>query len=149
MIMEKRCVCCQEKFVPRNNLQEYCSKKVCQHHRKSNWQKKKLATDPSYRESQIDAVQLWRTKNPDYMKEYRKKHPQYTVRNRELQKLRRVKSAAPLLPPNTGVVKMDARTQKATLFPIMTGTYALTPASVVNMDAMVVQLTVLECVACP
>lgn len=147
--MEKRCVCCQEKFVPRNNMQEYCSKKACQHHRKSKWQKKKLATDSSYRESQIDALQLWRSKNPDYMKEYRKKHPDYTVRNRELQKLRRVKSATPLFQPNTGVVKMDARTQKTSLFPLMTGTYSLIPASVVNMDAVVVQLTVLERVAYP
>lgn len=142
--MEKRCICCRDKFFPRNRTQIYCSKKSCQLERKNRWQKEKMSKDASYYESQIDAVRLWRVKNPDYMKEYRKKHPEYTDHNRQQQRQRRKESAAPLTRPDPGVVKMDARTRRNAVFPIKAGTYTLIPSSVVKMDAMVVQLTVLE-----
>ena len=105
-----------------------------------------MSKDASYYESQIDALRLWRLKNPDYMKEYRKKHPEYTDHNRQQQRQRRKKYASTFTRPDPGVVKIDARTEKNSVFPIKTGTYTLIPPSVVKMDAMVVQLTVLELV---
>jgi hypothetical protein len=128
-------------FIPRNKNQVYCPRKRCQRYRKNKWQQEKIRSDETYRESQIDAVQLWRLKNPDYMKEYRKKHPAYTKRNREQQKKRRTGSQTPLLRQNPEVVKMDATMAS---FPVITGTYRLIPSGVVKMDAIVVQLTVLQ-----
>jgi hypothetical protein len=143
-----QCVCCQEHFVPRNSSQVYCSEKECQRKRKSKWQKEKLVNDTTYRESQIDAQRIWRAKNPDYMNVYRKEHLEYTANNRKMQMLRRNNSSAPLLHQNPDVVNMDARTAKTASFPIITGTYALIPTGVVNMDAVIVQLIVLEQIAC-
>jgi hypothetical protein len=79
------------------------------------------------------------------MNKYRKDNPEYVADNREKQKHRRQRSAQqPLSPSNPSVVKMDATAVKAASIPIMTGTYTLIPKNVVKMDAIMVQLTVLE-----
>jgi len=140
--MRIRCACCHELFVPRNKNQVFCSRNQCQRFRKNKWQKDKIRSDEAYHESQVDAMRLWRAKNPDYMREYREKHPFYTKHNREQQKQRRkTGSQKPLLLQNSEVVKMDATKHS---FPIMTGTYTLAPSGVVKMDAITVQLTVLQ-----
>ena len=140
------CACCNKLISPRNASQLYCSDKDCQRFRKNKWQQEKLKSDPLYYESQLDAVRLWRAKSPTYMQEYRQKNPQYITENREKQKQRRLKYAQkPFLPPsNPHVVKMDTTPEKAAPIPIMTGTYTLIPGNVVKMDAIMVQLTVLE-----
>jgi hypothetical protein len=140
------CACCNKLVNPRNNSQLYCSDKDCQRFRKNKWQQEKLKSDPLYYESQLDAVRLWRGKSPTYMKEYRENNPKYVTDNREKQKQRRLRyTLEPFLPPsNPGVVKMDTTPQKTASIPIMTGTYTLIPGNVVKMDAIMVQLTVLE-----
>lgn len=142
--MARACACCQEEFTPRDSRQRYCLQERCRRRRKSEWQKRKLATDGSYRESQADAQRLWREKRPGYMREYRAQHPEYVAWNRDLQRERRKRGfpRSPLLPPEEGgVVKMDAgRSQPH----VISGTYELLPIGVVKMDAVRVQLTVLE-----
>lgn len=51
--MEKRCRHCGQPFIPRKNVahQEYCSTLDCQSARKSQWRKRKLLTDPDYRDT--------------------------------------------------------------------------------------------------
>lgn len=142
--MRIQCACCHELITPRNNLQTYCSKEQCQRKRKSEWQKTKLTNDVSYRQNQADSQRVWRDKNKDYMPEYRKRHPQYVERNREQQKVRRKNCSTSSLPQNPDVVKMDARLAQIASIPLLGGIYMLSPAGVVNMDAVMVQLTVLE-----
>jgi hypothetical protein len=142
--MKRRCKSCNEYFSPRNSRQHYCTKDDCQRKRKSIWQKRKLTSDPDYRQNQADAQELWRSKHPEYMRAYRKRHPEYVERNRHLQAERRQRNDAwrPLLPnPADGVVKMDASNRQLR---VIAGTYKLVPIDVVKMDVITVQLSILE-----
>jgi hypothetical protein len=139
--MKRACACCGDLFQPRHNGQWYCSKKSCQRKRKSMWQQKKLSTDAAYRANQTDAQRLWRKKNPDYMRRYRQSHPGYVEHNREMQRRRRLQKLGPLLPAVPSVVKMDVRSSQP---PVVSGTYTLLPVGVVKMDAITVQLSVLQ-----
>lgn len=142
--MKRRCKSCNDLFTPRNNQHNYCTKVDCRRKRKSEWQKRKLDSDPDYRKNQADAQKLWRSKNPEYMREYRKRHPEYVERNRSLQAERRQRNydRRPLLPdPGDDVVKMDASSRQ---LPVISGTYKLVPINVVKMDVITVQLSVLE-----
>lgn len=57
---------------PRNPNQQYCNRVDCQRARKRAWQQKKRATDPQYRENQIDCQERWREQHPEYWQAYRK-----------------------------------------------------------------------------
>lgn len=100
------CPSCDTFFTPRNKLQTYCSKSVCQRARKALWQKQKLATDPEYKKGQHLSQQKWLSANPDYYQNYRQKNPEKADRNRALQKIRNHKVQ---LAKTIGIAKMDAR----------------------------------------
>jgi len=90
---------------PRNLNQQYCNRADCQRARKREWQRKKRASDPDYRQNQIDAQQRWRDRHPGYWQEYRKR-----------------KKRAPS--PNPPEVKMDGLLPN---FSIPPGAYILAP----------------------
>ena len=106
---------------PRSPKQEYCNRADCQRARKRAWQRKKRATDPDYRQNQIDAHKRWRERYPEYWREYRKR-----------------KKSSPL-PPDSPAAKMDGL---PTNFSILPGKYTLVPidSKNVNMDAIQVIL---------
>jgi hypothetical protein len=127
---EKRCAhCgCPLDLNPRSKNQRYCGKKEgnkeCQRARKRMWQKSKMATDLDYSANQKDCNRAWREKNPNYWRDYRRKHPECAERNRLLQRGRRRRRR---------VAKMDASEENST---IKTGTYWLIPEDrVAKMDA--------------
>lgn len=129
MRVQIRCVNCTCLFFPdpRVKNQRYCSKRDCQRARKRLWQKEKLARDPDYKLNQRDSNQQWHSHHPDYWKNYRLGHPEYTRRNRELQKGRDRGGAVDL-------AKMDA----SELQPLVKqGTYYLMPeaADLAKMDS--------------
>lgn len=99
------CPSCDTFFTPRNKLQTYCSKSVCQRARKALWQKQKLATDPEYKKDQHLSQQKWLSANPDYCRNYRQKNKEKADRNRVLQKIRNYKVQ---LAKTIGIAKMDA-----------------------------------------
>lgn len=82
------CLGCSEFFIPRNKLQNYCSKPECQKARKALWQKEKMKNASEYKEAQKLSNQKWLFNNPDYWKNYRQKNPEKTIRNRMLQRIR-------------------------------------------------------------
>jgi hypothetical protein len=88
--MQKRCEHCQQKFTARANIknQKYCSNPDCQKARRQIWRKLKLKSDPDYKANQASAQKRWLERNKGYWKEYRRTHPDYTERNRRLQKER-------------------------------------------------------------
>lgn len=91
-----KCVNCK-KIVPANpriKNQDYCNAKKCQQARKNLWKRQKVAIDPDYKKSQEEYQEEWNTKNPNYWKNYREKHPKYCERNRLLQKIRDAKNRA-------------------------------------------------------
>jgi hypothetical protein len=62
-----------------------------------------MRTDPDYRMNQIMSNKKWAEAHPDYWKEYRKKNPHKTARNRMLQTVRNQRRS------NKGLIaKVDA-----------------------------------------
>lgn len=137
-----RCAHCGCLFTPNPRVknQRYCKRKVCQNARKRLWQRNKLANDPDYKQTQRESHRAWCNLNPHYWKDYRQKHPEYTRKNRELQKVRdRRRTPRPvdlakmdaleafsivkkgtyyLLPDWINLAKMDASPQKVCLIPV-------------------------------
>ncbi len=88
--MNKKCEHCGKEFSPRPNVkkQHYCNETACQKARKRKWHQQKLKSDPDYRKNQAAAQEAWCKQHGDYWKKYREKHPEYTARNRLLQRER-------------------------------------------------------------
>jgi len=108
-----QCVHCGDFFdpSPRHKNQTACQKLECQRAKKAAWQRFKIKTDPDYQAGKKISQQKWLKANPDYWKQYRKNHPEYTERNRILQSLRNRKNRAPKTFSNTEaslIAKMDA-----------------------------------------
>lgn len=138
---ERRCSACGRLFRPwpQAKNQRYCSEDSCQKERKRRWQKKKRAEDPAYRANQLDANKRWREKNPDYWRDYRKRHSEYVRRNLELQRERNRRRRHGSGP----IAKMDAWDSES---PLMTGYFQLVPlgsGTVAKMDAINVKIEVI------
>lgn len=87
---KNRCTICRKLFTPslRHPHQSVCFSPECRRKKRNRWQKQKMKTDPDYRANQRQANQKWRASHPLYYKTYRKSHPEQTLRNRLLQKVR-------------------------------------------------------------
>ena len=139
--MEKPCLCCRRPFNPHPAVrhQQYCSDPECQKTRKRKWQKEKLANDSDYRVNQAEAQRQWRSRNKDYWREYRRKNPAYTERNRLGQKERNRRRRT-----GAGIAKMD-ELQGKSLVP--SGRYRLVPlcnSGIAKMDELIVELGVIS-----
>ncbi len=139
--MENReCLSCGKSFQPRpqNPEQTYCNNPDCQRVRRRRWQKSKRQNDPDYHENQNRAQQTWMERHPDYWRDYRARHPQYTELNRAKQQIRNGEN-------RKGVIaKMDASNSN---FPPPSGIYrliAMSPFKIAKMDAWTVVLTVVS-----
>ena len=87
---ERRCPYCQQIFQPSRfqRRQTVCSEGDCQRRRRADDHRARIAADPEYREVCRDSPRKWRSRNPDYWRQYRKKNPASADRNREQQQLR-------------------------------------------------------------
>ena len=83
------CACCGRKRRGNPRLstgrQRYCRARRCQAKRRARWQASRVASDPQYRADQREASRIWRQKRREYYDRYRKEHPKYARRNRQLQ----------------------------------------------------------------
>lgn len=101
-----------------------------------------MIQDSQYHEQQVACLKKWRKTYPldKYQKEYRKKHPDYVTRNRDLQKKRNANQSkqAELIK----IVKMDAlKKQSEKLYTYVMNPYKIDSAGkIVKMDALIVQL---------
>jgi len=144
---KKRCAACDALFTTRQNVldQRYCSKPECQRERRRRWQRQKLKQDPDYRANQAAAQKRWRERNPEYWRNYRQAHPEYTTHNREKQRQRnRRRGQAATGPSPPAIAKMDAYRGKN---PVASGTYRLIPVTapgIAKMDAYLVKMQVLS-----
>ncbi len=124
--------------VPR---QTYCSRKECQQARKNEWNRKKFATDPDYREYKQASQKRRKENNPNYWKEYRARHPDYTQRNRELQKIRNLKrlkqSAEPVIAiPDESIPVISIETGRYKITPIHSDMIATPDECIVEITAI-------------
>ncbi len=139
--MEKKCESCERRFIPHPAVrdQRYCSNAECQKTRKRKWQKEKLARDSDYRANQAEAQKQWRSRNRDYWRQYRKRDPAYTEKNRIRQRERNRGRRS-----GAGIANMD-ELQGKTLIP--SGRYRLVPLcnlGIAKMDELIVELGVIS-----
>jgi hypothetical protein len=132
----RRCAACGEAFRPRSQVpdQMYCSASACQRARRRRWQRAKRQSDADYRENQARAQRAWVEGHPEYWREYRRTHPEYSESNRVAARRRRAGRVA----------KMDA--SKA-VSRVPSGTYRLVPATAsefAKMDAWFVEMTLIS-----
>src|SRR5258708_33440918 len=73
---DKLCKYCRQEFRPSRYRpdQQVCSLADCQRRRRTDYHRKKLATDAIYQEQCRDSQAKWREKNPEYMKGYAARH---------------------------------------------------------------------------
>ena len=90
MSQPRRCPYCQDSFVPSvfRPQQVVCGKPECQRRRRSDYHRKKLATDPEYFQVVRDSQKQWWDEHPDYQKQHRQKNPQVLENNRQGQRQR-------------------------------------------------------------
>jgi len=69
-----RCPYCRDSFTPSryHPTQVVCNRTDCQRRRRSEYHRRKVQNDPSYRQQCWDSQKKWRHKHPDYMRRYRK-----------------------------------------------------------------------------
>jgi hypothetical protein len=145
--MEKKraCIHCHRLFaLVRNPQQQFCSHRLCQNVRKSNWYRAKHKQDSDYRGNQSQACKRWRKKNPNYWKQYRATHPDYTDSNRQKQKQhKQMRRKKPLCSETSQFANSDALSEKNS---IKTGIYHLMPltySGFANSDALIVKISII------
>jgi len=84
---ERRCLYCQQVFQPSKfqRRQAVCGEAECQRRRRADYHRAKLAADPEYRDVCRDSPRKWRSRNPDYWKQYREKNLASADRTRQQQ----------------------------------------------------------------
>jgi hypothetical protein len=86
--------------------QAVCGEADCQRRRRADYHRAKLAADPEYRDVCRDSPRKWRSRNPDYWKQYRQRNPAAAERNRGQQQLRDRKRRLRNLANNTSALDL-------------------------------------------
>lgn len=88
-----RCHFCHHLFYPDPRCKKpiACSKAGCQKARKYASDKRWRDSDSELLSDRQQVTRLWLANHPDYLREYRRSHPDYTERNRIKERLRRKK----------------------------------------------------------
>ncbi len=86
----RRCPYCQSAFLPSvyRPQQNVCGRPECQRRRRTDYHRKKLATDPEYHQVALESQKQWRDEHPDYQKQRRRQNPQVVEGNRQRQRQR-------------------------------------------------------------
>lgn len=139
---EVPCCHCGGFFVPspRHKNQIYCMEPDCRRAKKAAWKHEKMRTDPDSKLSQQLSNKKWAKANTDYWKEYRRKNPEKTERNRQLQIVRNRRRAknrnGASAPDQVVIAKVDA--SKPNKFNLV-GQYYLVPL-IAKVDALKVRI---------
>jgi len=126
--------------------QKYCSREECQRARKREWDKERYNSDKTYKYRRLSSQKIWRKKRPshEYQKNYRKMHPEYVNRNRELQRNRNEKRQKLKQKDIEGMI---VNTDTLFTHPLIDGTYALMQVTkggkIVNTDTLMVRMQIL------
>jgi hypothetical protein len=143
------CCYCNGLFeIYRNPTQTYCAKRACQNARKQRWRRQKLQIDASYQENKKASQSRWSTKNPTYWQEYRERHPAYTSRNRQQQRVRqqRKRRLAVGLAQEVAIKKTIHRSEYYQLVPVALGDNASLFATrpLAKSDALIVKISLVS-----
>lgn len=140
----RRCAACGAGFRPRSQIpeQRFCSQPNCQRARRREWKRRKRQTDVDYRDNQARAQRAWSERHGEYWREYRRRHPKYSERNRQQQ---RVRNARRGVRGSSGVIAK--RNASQAFSPEFSGTYVLTPVAeglIAKRNAWTVKITALS-----
>lgn len=104
-MVERRCRYCGRIFQPSKYQpgQSVCKDADCQQQHRADNHRQRIAADPEYRQVCLDSAQKWRSRNPDYWRRYRERHPAAAERNRQQQQVRDQKRRLPQLANNNSV----------------------------------------------
>ena len=85
-----RCPYCQCSFRPSvyRPQQVVCSQPECQRQRRADYHRKKLMTDPEYRQVVRESQKQWWEEHPAYQKQRRQANPKLVENNRQRQRQR-------------------------------------------------------------
>jgi len=105
---ERRCRYCEKTFQASKYQpqQTVCSEPACQKRRRTEYRRQKLKADEEYRQVCRDSSRKWRSRNPEYWKRYREKHPDTVAQNREHQQGRDGKQRLLDLANNTSALDL-------------------------------------------
>lgn len=86
----RRCPYCQQAFQPSPYRlhQGVCSQAECQRHRRAEYHRQKIRTDPLYAQVVRDSRRQWQAEHADYQKAYWQTHPEAAEQNRTRQRQR-------------------------------------------------------------
>lgn len=89
-MVQRRCGYCERVFQPSKfqPSQSVCSESECQRRRRSDTRRRKIASDPEYRQVCQDSSRKWRARNPEYWRRRRESNPALVERNRQQQRIR-------------------------------------------------------------
>jgi hypothetical protein len=78
---ERVCRYCRRSFQPSKfqPAQTACSDPACQRRRRNDYHRRKLASDPVYRQVCQDSAQQWRAEHPGYWMQLREQNPSRTT----------------------------------------------------------------------
>lgn len=119
----------------KNNEQGYCGAPVCQNKRKAEWEKAKLARDPSYKAKRAQTKSKYEKKNPGRSRQYRACNPKSHERNLLLQSkrdLKRRELKASEADQNSELSPTDASCEKSN---VNTNSYEITDPNLATTDA--------------
>src|SRR6516165_749935 len=87
---ERVCRYCQKAFLPSKfqPAQFACSDPVCQRWRRNDYHRRKVATDPVYRQGCLESAQQWRAEHSGYWTQLLEHNPARAERNRQRQRQR-------------------------------------------------------------
>ena len=87
---DRRCGYCHQPFQPSlfRPQQLVCGHPDCQRQRRRDYHRRKIETDPLYRQVCRDSQRKWRDLHPDYPRQYRQTHPESVRSNRQGQRRR-------------------------------------------------------------
>ena len=112
------CRYCQQSFQPSKFRpdQSVCGQPDCQRQRRTEDHRKRLRSDPVYRELVCDSQKTWRAEHPRYSTQHRTRNPLAAERNRQQQRQRDQNRRIENLGKNTLALDLKSSAAEVWLF---------------------------------
>ena len=114
-----------------------CSQAECQRRRRREYHRQKLSSDAEYRQGASESQKKWRDAHPNYLREYRAKHPAAVTRNRQRQKVRDQKPRLAFLEKNN--LALDLKRSVAKVWLVGPGVTDLEKNNLASVQLLIFQ----------
>ena len=133
------CPYCQQLFTPSvyRPQQVVCGRLECQRRRRREYHRRKRATDAEYRQTTRNSQKKWRDAHPDYLREYRARHPAVVAGNRQRQRVRDQKARLAFLEKNN--LALDLKRSVAKVWLVGPGVRNLDKNNLASVQLLIFQ----------